>query len=70
MGVDMTLKKKNIKTENRKITRRTVAAQREKPATASGKSQKSPPARREKNAAASDLTGQTPAEKKRKSAED
>ena len=67
MGVDMTLKKKNIKTENRKITRRTVAAQREKPAAASGKSQKSPSARREKKAA-SDLTGQTPAEKKRKSA--
>ncbi len=68
MGVDMTLKKKNIKTENRKITRRTVAVQREKPAAASGKLQKSPSARRAKNAAASDLTEQTPAEKKRKSA--
>lgn len=37
MGVDMTLKKKNIKTENRKIARRTVADQREKPAKPSGK---------------------------------
>ena len=64
----MPLKKKNIKTENRKNTRRTVAAQREKPRIASGKSQKSPSAKREKNAAASDLTGQTPTEKKRKSA--
>ena len=68
MGVDMTLKKKNIKTENRKITRRTVAAQREKPAAASGKSQKSPSAKRGIIAAASDLTEQTPAEKKRKAA--
>jgi len=64
----MTLKKKNIKTENRKITRRTVAAQREKPTIVSGKSQKSPSAKRGKNAAASDLTEQTPAEKKRKTA--
>ena len=48
----MISKKKNIKTENRKITRRTVAAQREKTATVSGKSQKSPSVKREKNAAA------------------
>ncbi len=68
MGVDMTSKKKNIKTENRKITRKAVAAQREKPTIASGKSQKSSSAKRGKNAAASDRTEQTPAEKKRKSA--
>ena len=63
----MTLRKKNIKTENRKITRRTAAAQREKPTIAAGKPRKSPSAKRGKNAAASDRT-QTPAEKKRKSA--
>ena len=54
----MTSKKKNIKTENRKITRRAVAAQQEKPTIASGKSQKAFSAKRGKNAAASDRTGE------------
>jgi len=64
MGVDMTSKKKNIKTENRKIPRRTVAAQREKPATASGKSQKVPSAKRKKPAPAAGKTESVSKKKK------